>query len=49
MSVQDEFTYELREGVGIITLNRPKQMNAITWDLSGAVAALLRDDDRVDV
>lgn len=52
MSVQDEFTYELREGVGIITLNRPKQMNAITWDLSGAVAALLRElrtDDEVRV
>ena len=43
MSVQDWFTYEIDEKVGIITLNRPERMNAINWDLSGAIADKLRD------
>ncbi|MAJ61085.1 MAG: hypothetical protein CBC48_14615 [bacterium TMED88] len=49
MSTEDWFTYEVDEKVGIITLNRPERMNAINWDLSGAIAdklrALRKDDE----
>jgi 2-(1,2-epoxy-1,2-dihydrophenyl)acetyl-CoA isomerase len=45
----EHWTYEMDEGVGIITLNRPERMNAVNWDLCGEIAAHLRtlrtDDD----
>lgn len=52
MDVQDQFTFETDEGVGILTLNRPDRMNAVNWDQCGAIAELLRSlrsDDEVRV
>jgi 2-(1,2-epoxy-1,2-dihydrophenyl)acetyl-CoA isomerase len=37
-----EYLFELDEGVGIVTLNRPKRLNAITWDLAVELVALFR-------
>ena len=49
MGVEDQFSYSMDEGVGIITLNRPERMNAVNWDLCAAISAKLRelrtDDD----
>jgi 2-(1,2-epoxy-1,2-dihydrophenyl)acetyl-CoA isomerase len=38
----DEYIFEVEEGVGTITLNRPERLNSITWDLSQALVDLLR-------
>ncbi len=40
---EDHYLFEIDEGVGVITLNRPKRMNAITWDLARDLVELLRD------
>lgn len=37
-----EFLFELDAGVGIVTLNRPKRLNAITWDLAVELVELFR-------
>jgi 2-(1,2-epoxy-1,2-dihydrophenyl)acetyl-CoA isomerase len=42
MSNEEEYLFEIREGVGIITINRPKRLNAMTWDLATALIELLR-------
>lgn len=38
-----EYLFEVDEGVGVITLNRPERLNAITWNLSQALVDLLRE------
>ena len=35
--------FDVDDGVGIITLNRPERLNAITWDLARDLVDLLRD------
>ena len=40
---KDQLRFELDEGVGIITLNRPDRLNAINWDLAVELVALLRE------
>ncbi|HBZ72262.1 MAG TPA: 2-(1,2-epoxy-1,2-dihydrophenyl)acetyl-CoA isomerase [Deltaproteobacteria bacterium] len=40
---KDQLLFELEEGVGIITLNRPDRLNAINWDLAVELVALLRE------
>ncbi|MCZ7631326.1 MAG: hypothetical protein M5U19_20760 [Microthrixaceae bacterium] len=39
---EGEYLFEIDEGVGVITLNRPDRLNAITWDLSRDLVELLR-------
>ena len=35
MTREDEMLlFRIEEGVGIITLNRPEKLNAISWDLA---------------
>jgi enoyl-CoA hydratase/carnithine racemase len=44
--------FRIEDGVGIITLNRPHKLNAISWDLAEELSRLLyllRDDDAVRV
>lgn len=43
MSSTDEYLFEVSDGVGVITLNRPERLNSITWDLSQALVELLRE------
>ncbi len=43
MTESAEYLFEVDEGVGIITLNRPERLNAINWDLAHALVDLLRD------
>jgi len=38
-----EYLFEVDEGVGIVTLNRPERLNAITWDLAADLVELFRD------
>jgi 2-(1,2-epoxy-1,2-dihydrophenyl)acetyl-CoA isomerase len=41
-AVEEQLRFELDEGVGILTLNRPDRLNAIHWDLAVELVALLR-------
>lgn len=43
VETKDHLRFEIDEGVGIITLNRPDRLNAITWDLAVDLIALLRE------
>jgi 2-(1,2-epoxy-1,2-dihydrophenyl)acetyl-CoA isomerase len=50
MSDSKHLLFEIDEGVGIVTLNRPEQLNAVTWDLASDLVQLFRDlrfDDAV--
>ncbi|MBP6381870.1 MAG: enoyl-CoA hydratase/isomerase family protein [Pseudomonadales bacterium] len=49
---EDMLLFRIEDGVGIITLNRPHKLNAISWDLAEELSRLLyrlRDDDAVRV
>jgi 2-(1,2-epoxy-1,2-dihydrophenyl)acetyl-CoA isomerase len=43
MASEKEFLFEVDEGVGIVTLNRPERLNAITWDLATDLVELFRE------
>ncbi|MCZ7530110.1 MAG: enoyl-CoA hydratase-related protein [Acidimicrobiia bacterium] len=43
MASEKEYLFEVDEGVGIVTLNRPDRLNAISWDLSRDLIELFRD------
>lgn len=43
MSAEGEYLFEVDEGVGVVTLNRPERLNSITWDLSQALVDLFRE------
>ncbi len=52
MGVEDQFSFEVEDSVGVLTLNRPERMNAVNWELCEAIAAKLRElrtDDDVKV
>ena len=54
MEAEKHFLFEVDEGVGIVTLNRPDRLNAINWDLASDLVELFRelrhrDDVRVVV
>jgi 2-(1,2-epoxy-1,2-dihydrophenyl)acetyl-CoA isomerase len=38
-----EFLFSVDEGVGVVTLNRPKRLNAMTWDLAIELVELFRE------
>jgi len=42
-SGKKEYLFEVDEGVGVVTLNRPERLNAISWDLSSDLIELFRD------
>ena len=49
-STDDLVLFRIEDNVGIITLNRPDKLNAISWELAEALAAqlrALRDNDEV--
>lgn len=43
MTSEPEYLFAVEDGVATITLNRPKRLNAMTWDLAAQLVALLRD------
>ncbi|MAG32563.1 MAG: 2-(1,2-epoxy-1,2-dihydrophenyl)acetyl-CoA isomerase [Deltaproteobacteria bacterium] len=43
MASEEHLLFEVDEGVGVVTLNRPDQLNAITWDLGCDLVDLFRD------
>ena len=43
MADKDHLLFEVDEGVGIVTLNRPDRLNAITWELASDLVDLFRD------
>jgi 2-(1,2-epoxy-1,2-dihydrophenyl)acetyl-CoA isomerase len=38
-----QLLFDVDDGVGIITLNRPERLNAVTWDLAAELVGLLRE------
>ncbi|MFN7951537.1 MAG: enoyl-CoA hydratase/isomerase family protein [bacterium] len=50
MTTPNHYLYELRDGVGIVTLNRPERFNAVTWELAADLVKLfasVREDEDV--
>ncbi len=50
MAEEELVRFRVDDGVGVITLNRPDKLNAISWELAEATAKLLyslRDNDEV--
>jgi 2-(1,2-epoxy-1,2-dihydrophenyl)acetyl-CoA isomerase len=43
MASEEHLLFEVDEGVGIVTLNRPDRLNAINWDLATDLVELFRD------
>jgi E-phenylitaconyl-CoA hydratase len=39
----DEVQYDVRDGVGVITLNRPEQGNALSWTIAAALEEIWAD------
>lgn len=48
MGLSDEVTFEVRDRVAIITLNRPKQLNAMTQEHYFKIATHLREVAKMD-
>ena len=43
MASEKHLLFEIEEGVGIVTLNRPDRLNAINWDLAVDLVELFRE------
>ncbi len=43
MAAEDHLLFDVEDGVGIVTFNRPKRMNAVNWDLSTDLVQLFRE------
>ncbi|HMC02952.1 MAG TPA: enoyl-CoA hydratase-related protein [Cellulomonadaceae bacterium] len=48
MRADTHYLFEVDDEVGVITLNRPDRLNAVTWDLAQDLVELLRDLRRRD-
>jgi 2-(1,2-epoxy-1,2-dihydrophenyl)acetyl-CoA isomerase len=52
MGSEEHVLFRVEEGVGVITLNRPERLNAVSWEMASDLASLLgeirfRDEVRV--
>jgi len=43
MADKDHYLFEVEDGVGVVTFNRPERMNAVNWELASDLVALFRD------
>ncbi len=43
MAEKDHYLFEVRDGVGIVTFNRPDKLNAVSWDLATDLVQLFRE------
>ena len=43
MASEEHYLFEVDEGVGVVTLNRPDRLNAIHWDMARDLVELFRD------
>ena len=43
MAEQDHFKFEIDEGVGVVTFNRPDRLNAVNWELAADLVELFRE------
>ncbi len=43
MSEEEHVLFEIDDGVGVVTLNRPDRMNAVHWDMAEQLVNLFRD------
>jgi 2-(1,2-epoxy-1,2-dihydrophenyl)acetyl-CoA isomerase len=43
MTSNPHVLFEVDEGVGIVTLNRPEKLNAVTWDMASSLVDLFRE------
>jgi 2-(1,2-epoxy-1,2-dihydrophenyl)acetyl-CoA isomerase len=43
MAATESFLFELNDGVGTITLNRPEKLNPIDWELGDGLCTLFKD------
>jgi len=43
MASEDHILFELDDNVGIVTLNRPERLNAVSWELASDLVTLFRD------
>ena len=43
MASEDHLLFEIDEGVGVVTLNRPDRLHAVHWDLASDLVQLFRD------
>jgi 2-(1,2-epoxy-1,2-dihydrophenyl)acetyl-CoA isomerase len=43
MASEQHVLFEVEDGVGVITMNRPSRLNAVNWDMATDLAQLLRD------
>jgi len=43
MTAENHLLFEVADGVGIVTMNRPERLNAVNWALATDLVALFRD------
>jgi 2-(1,2-epoxy-1,2-dihydrophenyl)acetyl-CoA isomerase len=43
MSAEKHVLFEVKDGVGVVTMNRPERLNAVNWALATDLVALFRD------
>ena len=43
MAEEKQMLYEKEDGIGIITINRPERMNAVTYDMSADLSSIIND------
>ena len=43
MASEETHLFRIEDGVGVVTLNRPEKLNAVTWDMAAGLVELFRE------
>ena len=43
MSASDLYLFDIQDGIGLITFNRPDKLNPVDWDLGEQLCELFRE------